>query len=131
MGVFDRQIASAKRLIDKYGQSVQIKTLAHTIPNPAKPWESVDVPASPITVKMVFISPSSSGESLLGRQLLEYLKGTEVVTGQIRGLMAASSLITPKMSDVVLRDSKELKIKAVDTLAPNGQAILHTIEFEL
>jgi len=129
MGVFDRQIAIVQKLISKYGQTVEFKTITQTITNPAKPWEATDSTIS-TNLKMIFLSPSASGESLLGRELLQYMKGTEVSFGEIRGLMAFHSTVVPKMADIVVRDSKELKIKAIDILAPNGQTILYTIEFE-
>lgn len=130
MGAFDRQIKTVKRLIDKYGELVTIKTPAYSIPDPNKPWVSVQVPPSSVNLKMVFLSPSSTGESLFGKELLQYLSGTQTPSGGIRGYMASSSIV-PNLSSIILRSNKELVVKAVDTLSPNGQIIMHTLEFNL
>ncbi len=62
--------------------------------------------------------------------LVGYLKGTEVVTGSTKALMASVSF-TPSIQDVVVRSSGEtLRIKSIDPLSPNGQIILYTIEFD-
>ena len=129
MGVFDTQIKTVKRLIDKYGEPVALKTTGSTISNPTKPWESTDsVPVS-TDVKIVFLSPSASGNSMFSKELLQYLSGTSVSSGTVRGYMAPSTVI-PKLADIVVRSSAELKIKAVETISPNGQILLHVLEFD-
>jgi len=129
MGVFDRQIRSVERLVKKYGQLVTIMSSVPDTPDPNKPWEQVeDVPVS-TDVYMVFLSPSVSGSALLGKEFIEYVKGSELKVSEVRGYMATTS-VKPKVSDVVLRDGKELKIRALDILSPNGQDLLYTVEFE-
>ena len=130
MVTYDRQVKTANRLIAKYGQSVTVTQIPQIIADPSKPWETTDGTPVITTVKMIFFSPTATGDSQLGKEILQYLKGMDVAFGQIRGYLGASALV-PKISDIVTRDSKVLKIKAVDTLAPNGQAIFHVLEFEL
>lgn len=129
MGVFDRQRQTVKRLIEKYGESVVIKTLAYTIPDPLKPWELTEIPPSQVTAKMLFLAPGNSGVTMLGRELFQYLSGSQSVTGELRGYLSWE--FSPKVNDLVIRSSKELKIKSIDSLAPNEQTLLHTIEFTL
>lgn len=130
MGTYDRQVKTANRLIAKYGQLVTVTQIPQIIADPNKPWETSDGTPVPTTVNMAFFSPSATGDSQLGKELLQYIKGMDVAFGQIRGYLGASALV-PKISDIVTRDGKELKIKAADPLAPNGQAIFWIIEFEL
>lgn len=139
MSVFDRAIKSAKRMIEKYGESVTLKTFTYTTPDSSKPWKSAittetvgseEVPVSTSTFfKCVFISPSVSGNSMFGKELLQYLKGTDISTGKIRGFVAGESLIA-KLNDVILRGNEELKILGIDTISPNGRNILHVLEFD-
>lgn len=128
MAVFDRQIRSVTRLISKYGQTVTLKSTSSVTPNPTKPWEQTDT-STETQVPMVFLSPSVSGAALLGKEFMEYIKGSELKVSEIRAYMAPTS-VAPKVSDIVVRDGKEMKIRAIDTLNPNGQTILHTLEFE-
>ena len=127
---YQRQAASADRMINKKGATVKFVSVPTVLVDPNKPWEPSSGVAVETNLKMVFLSPSSSGDSQLGKELLQFMQGTEVVTGQIRGYMGALG-ITPKISDKVIRDSKTLIIKAVDTLKPADIAILHIVEFEL
>ena len=128
MDAFDRQIRSVERLIKKYGQVVTLNSTSSVTPDPLKPWEQTDTSVS-TDVPMVFLSPSVSGAALLGKEFMEYVRGSELKVSEIRAYMAATS-VTPKVSDIVVRDGKEMKIRAIDTLNPNGQTILHTLEFE-
>lgn len=111
MGQYDRQIKSVKKLIAKYGQIV---THGSNTGN--------------IDIMMVFLSPSASGESKIGSQILQYLAGTQVSSGELRGFVAPFG-IEPSLTDIIVRDGKELVISSIDTLAPNGQPILHVFEF--
>lgn len=130
MGVYDRQIAMVKRLIDKYGQSVTITRIPEVIADPSKPWEITSGTPLVNTLKIVFVDPNATGIAQLGKEMAQYLKGSEVVTGKLRGLMANNNFV-PLTTDIVNRAGKELKISAIDILAPNEQTILYTLEFDL
>lgn len=130
MGTFDRQVKSVKRLIDKYGQLVTFKSTTLLNANTNKPWELTNGTPAQKDIKVIFLSPSSNGESFLGRELLQYLTGTSVASGKIRGYCAAFEY-EPKLNDIITRDSNELTIKAVDTLSPNGQVLMHVLEFDV
>lgn len=131
MGIFDRQIGAVKRLIAKYGQTVTFKHINPPIVlDPLKPWDIVDINPDVAYIKMVFLSPSVSGESRINQELLQYLSGSAIPSGAVRGYCASFEYI-PKLNDIFIRDGNELTVKAIDTLAPNGQAILYTVEFDV
>ena len=119
MGKFDRQIATAKRLIQKNGQLVQWKQTEKDV-SATNPWEQVETEAVLNDVYICFL-PSTD-------PWIRYIKGTDVVSGGLYGLIGQVSFDI-SASDVVIRDSEELRIKSIDRLSPNGQNILYTIEF--
>jgi len=125
MGQFDRQIETAKRLIAKNGQTVTWRKAGVDTPDTSKPWlPAADTPTDYDNVVICFLPPGR-----VGQELIRYLKGTEVTTGSVQGLMSAVSF-EPAANDVVIRDGKTLRIKSIDPLSPNGQIILYTIEFD-
>lgn len=125
MGRFDRQIETAKRLIAKNGQTVTWRKPAATTPDVSKPWLPVAaLPTDYDDVVICFLPPGRIGE-----ELIKFVKGSEVTTGSVQGLMASVSF-EPDAKDIVLRDGKTLRIKSIDPLSPNGQVILYTIEFD-
>lgn len=124
MGVYDRQIASAKRQIAAKGQDVTWRVLVDGAPPDAsKPWKPSAATPDDKPVKIVFL-PHTTAKN----QLIRYLKGTEVPTGALTGLMAAVDF-EPKAKDVVIRDGVELVVESIDLIAPNGEPILYTLEF--
>jgi len=127
MGQFDRQIATALRLIAKYGQSVIWNSVADGVAvDPLKPWKPTEaIAVLHPDIKICFV-PTNDTQ---WRKLLAYLKGTEVPTGKLAGLMGQVSF-EPTLKDVVDRDGTILRITSIDLLSPNGQKILYTIEFE-
>ncbi len=125
MGVYDRQIATALRLIKAKGQVVTWRKLDDGAPaDSSKPWKPSAATPDDNTVSIVFLPPTKEN-----KQLIRYLKGTEVPTGSLDGLMHAVSF-EPAAKDIVIRDGKELVIKSIDPLSPNGEVILYFLEFE-
>lgn len=124
MGVFDRQIATAQRLIEKYGQKViwNSKLKADNAGQPWKPGQAADTPHE---VSICFVPKTDR----LSRQLIQALTGTEVKVGSLAGLMGVTDF-TPSGDDYVTRDGKLLTIDTLDVLNPNGQIVLYTIEFK-
>ena len=130
MGIYDRHIATVKRLIAKYGQDVIFRSTNQAIADSTKPWENTETTPNETTVKMVFIDPSTTGTSLIGKEILQYLKGTSIPSGVVRGLCAPFAYV-PKLNDVFIRDGNQLTVSGIDTLAPGGISIMHTLEFDV
>lgn len=127
MAQFDRQIATAVRLIEKYGQAVTWTTVNDGAPpDAAKPWKPAEAADTPNEATICFVPVRDND----WRKLLAYLKGTEVPTGKLAGLMAGNVSFTPKLKDVVVRDGVTLNVTNIDLISPNGQKILYILEFE-
>lgn len=126
-GVFDRQIATAQRLIAKYGQDVTWQTVVDGAPaDAAKPWKPAEATDTQTTTKVCFVAVRDND----WRKLLAYLKGTEVPVGRLAGLMAGNVSFTPKLKDIVIRDGVTLNVTNIDLVSPNGQKILYILEFQ-
>lgn len=122
MGEYDTSIAMAQRLIAKKGKIVTWRQLVESTADPSKPWTRTQSQVD-TQVSIVFLTLDTQ----LYKTLL-YLTGTEVRTGSFYGLMGSVG-ITPSLKDVVIDGSREITIKNIDTLEPNGTVVLHTVEF--
>lgn len=126
MSRFDSAIALATRLIKKNGQKVTWQ-IAKDGPPPdsAQPWkggEATDTTKSPY----ICFVPIKDKET---RKLIQALKGTEVPAGNLAGLMAPVTGLTPSLKDVVIRNERVLRIVSIDSIAPNEQTVLWILEF--
>lgn len=125
MTLFARQQATAKRLIDKYGQAVTWRVINDAAPaDPSQPWKPTGAAPTDYPVKIVFITTNRSGFETLARLL-----GAEIAVGNVDGLMAGLLPFDPKLKAEVIRGTETLKPQYVDTLAPDGAPILNTIRF--
>lgn len=143
MGVYDRQIATALRLIKAKGQLVTWQK-HNAQQGSSQPWKTSKPPVgygvggygaggfgvgdgSPAgyPVSIVFLAPKSGLQALFA-----LMQGTSVPTGAPMGLMGAVTAFTPEITDVVLRGPKSLVIKDFNIVAPNGEIILYKLEFE-
>ena len=122
MARFDRQIATALKLIKKNGQVVTWRSKTSSPPDPSKPWKPVETSSTDTAVDICFLPAT--------KQTLEFLGLTEVPVGCVIGLMGQVSF-NPSLSDIVIRDGAQLRIESIDKLAPNGQNILYTMVFKL
>jgi len=123
MGVYDRQIASATRMIAAKGADCVWRR-----PQRAKGGDAWNPqPAAPDDkrVKLVFFSPKDIGRG--SGEFLAALRGTEVPTSSEIGLMAGGLDFEPSDADVIIRWDGEKGIKSIDRLAPNGEAILYFV----
>lgn len=122
MAVFSRQVASATRLIAKYGELVKWQQTTYTQPSET-PWKQTESTPVQTNVSIVFLPVTR-----IGGETLRHMKGSEVSAGGMKGLMAANGF-TPSIKDTVLRGSKLLRISTLTELNPNGESILWEIEF--
>lgn len=123
MGTFDRQIATAQRLIKKYGQECTWKVANKAAG--AHSWEPAAAADTDKTVNICFVA----AKDRFVRQLFQALKGSEIQIGSLAGFMGEVDF-EPSINDTVLRDGVLLSIESIDLLSPNGQKILYTIEFK-
>lgn len=124
MARFDRQIATALRLIQKNGQLVQWVVKQNT-QDPSQPW--LEVEAAPVkhNVYICFLPVDKDN-----REFINFLRGSnELKIGSLIGLMGNVSF-NPSGEDFVERDGATLPILNIDPLSPNGQKILYTVEFK-
>lgn len=118
--VFATQIATAQRLISKFGQSCTWRKTAVSTPNPAKPWEMISGTVTDTTVKVVFVSKFKE------HFFLKYMANTEIPEGLFIGYMAAQNF-TPAINDILIRGHETLTIQAIDIVEPNGEPILYIV----
>ncbi len=127
MGVYDRQIALALRLITKYGQlCTWSKPVAGVGGSPGMPVAN-GAPILIENVPILFLSNKTEGLA----SLFTMFAGTEVPTGGVKGLMPHTSFV-PALVDSVLRGSEVLGLidkNGVEVLNLNGEPILYYLRF--
>ena len=120
--VFTRQIAMAKRMISKYGQSVTWRQQADGAPpDPTKPWEPGAASTTDHTVKIAFFP-----EDFFLLRTQQRARNDVIPEGYEVGYMAQQSF-TPKIKDVVIRGSQQLRVAYLDALHPDGTDILYRV----
>jgi hypothetical protein len=122
MGVYDRQIALALRMIKAKGQLctwVQYTPgIGGTLANPVD-----DIATEYANTPILFLPQKQTSLATA----LSLLVGSEVPTGGMRALMPRVSF-NPTLKDMILRNGEELGISdrnGIDVLAPNGDTILY------
>lgn len=129
MGVYDRQIATAQRLITAKGAELSWRVYRDAAPSGLNPrWLPTDPVEDDIvkhTVNIV-IFPLSGGNGLY--DLLAKLAGTEIQTSNgkpnLEGFMPAVSF-DPSTKDVIRGyGDTDLRISSMKKIAPNGETIL-------
>src|SRR5579862_595179 len=108
MGVYDRQIATAKRLIKAKGQLVTWVPQSVATPDGTKPWKTIPngTPPAPVPVSIVFTDISKRPIYAL----FKLMQGTAVIDGEIEGLMAQVTFV-PSINDTVQRGTVNLVVK--------------------
>lgn len=125
MTVYASQIAMALRMIKAKGEACLWASLTAPTPDPDQPWLMTPGTLIEYTGTPILFLPLSRQWA----EFIRYIKGTDVVTGSVYGLMGAVAF-TPKLTDVVTRnDGTKLNTLSIDALSPNGEIILYTIEF--
>lgn len=121
MGVFDRQIETARRLIERYGEACAWQKPGDEDPD-VKPWHGSEVdPPEPTAVKIAFF-PNGGDTSIAA--VFAALGDTDAVVASEYGLMSAVDF-DPETTDR-LTDSagRVVEITKLSPLRPNGEVIL-------
>ena len=124
---YNRQIATVKRLIAKYGGLVKWQQNVVT-PDENAPWKVSAEEESPVEhdVYIAFIPVNR-----VGYELFRFMKNSEVETGTTKALMGAVDF-EPSAKDTVLSNGETLRIRNVDPIKPDGKTvILYQIEFDV
>jgi len=127
MGTFDRQIATAKRLIAKNGRTCVWRALDNGAPADAnKPWIKGEETTDDNTVSIVFLPDTRSNLAFL-----QTLTDETINVGDDYGLMAAVDFVPTTRAQIYDETGVTLLrgIKSVDPLSPNGEVILYTLRF--
>ena len=125
MGVYDRPIATAKKLIKKFGAVATWTQKTEVVPDPNKPWEKENSGESVFNPTIALFPFTASS-----RSLIQYLKGSEVPVGSLWALMPQVDFI-PSLKDSFVIDGKNYTLLNIDILAPNGDVVLYTLELSL
>lgn len=124
MGVYDRQIALAERLIREKGKPVQIISKAATIPDADEPWKQGPSDDTSKSAYGVFLNFNQNDMETIGKMP----GASEIQVGDRKVLLAASAAGNPPTVDDQLRDETgDWSIEWVQVLAPNGENILYTL----
>lgn len=118
MARFDRQIATAKRLIARNGMVCKWKQITKTA-IPGSPFLTGSQSEQVYDAALCFVPASD----------LDYLIGTDVPATTVVALMGQVPF-TPQLKDTVMRGTETLRVANIKPLAPNEQIILYAVVFE-
>ena len=125
--IYDEDIAAAQEMIAVFGQPVIWQAGGAATPvDPDKPWLG-ETPGTPTEHQVSIVFLPTNRENMA---LIRALSDTTIVAGSLIGLMGAVDFELAQ-TDIVIRDGQPLSIRYIDTLAPNGAPILHTIGFDV
>ena len=128
MGAYDRQIATAKRLIAAKGRACVWSQYENAAaPDPDKPWKPGASVPTPHNVRIVFLPQTGQNSAFL-----RALTGTDIPIGDDFGLMGMSVDFVPTAkAEIYAADGvTPLRVvKGFNLLAPDGEPILYTLYF--
>lgn len=124
MGVYDRQRASALRIIAAKGEVCDWSQTGDSIADPDKPWEETD--SVPVVYQGIRIAFFPLGANDL--ETVKLLLKTEIPTGLEMGYMG-NVPFEPDLKDLVVRrNGKKMRIVTVGKIDPNGEgAVLYQV----
>ena len=124
MGTYDRQVATAERLIREKGKPVQVVRQTTTQPDPDQPW----LPGEPTTTiddaYGVFLNFNRKDMETLSK-----MQGASEIQVSDRKVLLAAAAVTasPTTTDLLRDEDGDWSIESVQELAPNGESILYTL----
>lgn len=126
MAGYARQIATADRLIRKYGELVTFHRLSDWTGD--KPWKPSDDPTETDFEDVPIVYYTETG---LGRELLAYFQGADVPAGQTLAMIPGNVAFNPQLKDTI--DSPTmglLKVLSNNPISPSGIPIVHMLRLE-
>lgn len=126
--IFDRQIATALRLITKNGAPVTWTKPAASDPG-ADPWRDERTGMADIhTPVMLFFSVIDAGRGGTRGFLKTFIGGTDVPDINEIGFLAGDCGFIPDQTDILeQQDGSVREIVAIDKIAPNGAPIIYFV----
>jgi len=122
--MYERQIATAKRLIKEKGELCVWKKADRGVAvDPTEPWNVPDVNAEYPGTPICWLPVGN-----IGKESQSVTDDGETVKGYFKCLMGAVPFEVHK-KDTVLRgsDNRLYRIESIDTINVNGETILHTM----
>lgn len=125
MAVYSQQIQTALRLIAAKGMAVTFRKIANGEPdNILMPWRPGVSVNTDYPVSIAFFPVGR-----VKNEFSHYAQDAETSISSEVGYMGQQSFI-PVIKDIVIRDGREMSIKNIERLAPNGEIILYILHFE-
>ncbi|AJD83166.1 head-tail joining protein [Paracoccus phage vB_PmaS-R3] len=124
---YERQIATAKRLIAAKGRSCVWSQMGSGTPgDPSKPWKPGEATPDTFPVNIVFLP-----ESQTTLAFLRTLGDTDIAVGEDYGLMPAVDFVPTQRAEIYAADGVTLlrNVLRYNVLAPDGDPILYTVHF--
>jgi len=124
MGTYDRQVATAERLIREKGKPVQVVRQSTTLPDPDRPWEPGEPVETLTDAYGVFLNFNAQDMETMSKMA----GASEIQSSDRKVLLAAAAAGAPLTTNDKLRDADgDWSIEWVQVLAPNGENILYTV----
>jgi len=124
MGTYDRQVATAERLIREKGKPVQVVRQSTTLPDPNRPWEPGEPVETFTDAYGVFLNFNAQDMETMSKMA----GASEIQSSDRKVLLAAAAAGAPLTTNDKLRDADgDWSIEWVQVLAPNGENILYTV----
>ena len=112
----------ARYLVERFGQDVKWRAITAGTPTAGKPWLTAASTYVEHDVTIIFLPEDSDAKRQYSR-----VKESEVPAGMIYGLMGYYAGLTPRLNDIVVRDSIQYKITYIDVISPSTQPVLYRI----
>lgn len=119
---YKRQIATAKRMIKKYGTVVDYQRLREGVIDETKPWIDSGNLIETHKVDAVFITGGSS----LSETFAAFMAGTTIPEGKLT-IYIPDIGFQPSPKDTIIKDGIEYRFSGVGILKPADQIIMSAI----
>jgi hypothetical protein len=119
VGIYDKEIASAKADIEAAGESVVWRSVG-AAEDSTTPWRPTGVAVTESDVSILFTDEVTS-----------YDKSGEVQTTVMKNCIMHAVDFEPSLKDFVVRGNKTLNVSKIRPLSPNGQTIMYYVDFTL